>query len=362
VPVWNSLVGPNWRLADMSSSQRTMHGPRVSVIILNYNGLRFIRRCLDAVLQTDYPDLEIILADNGSTDGSLDWMEGHYRDPRLRSVRLSENWGYAGGNNRAAGAAQGEVLVFLNVDTEVEAGWLDPVVDLFDADQQVGIVQSRLRQMRDPDRLESAGHYLDWLGLSHARGAGTRDQGQYREVEEVFGAVGAAMAVRRSLFEYLGGFDSSYFCYFEEIDLCWRAWLCGHKTLFAPDSVVYHYRGGSSAGDASSHAHTFFLAVRNRIVSFLKLLEWPLLLIWLPANVMKFAMVAMSALVRRGDARVLFALFRGILSNAVNLRGTMHKRRQFRKLKTTSNWALIRRGLIRPIHLPRLRRGTTGIK
>ncbi|HET6566724.1 MAG TPA: glycosyltransferase family 2 protein, partial [Rhodothermales bacterium] len=200
--------------------------PRISIIIVTWNALPLLQACLPSVAATDYPDFEIILADNASTDGSVEWVRASL--PEIRVVRHPENWAFCRGNNEAIPYATGKYILFLNNDVEVPPGWLDPLVREMD-DPSVAAVQPKLLQYHKRAWFEYAGAsggFLDALGYPFARGrifdTLERDEGQYDNARDIFWASGAAMLVRRSALDEVGLFDERFVMHMEEIDLCWR--------------------------------------------------------------------------------------------------------------------------------------------
>lgn len=220
-----------------------------SIIIVTWNGLNHLKTFLPSVLETSYENFEIIIADNDSTDGTREWIQNHA--PGCRIVTFNENHGYCGGNNRAVPYAKGDILLFLNNDVRVEPDWLEHINDSFQK-EATGVVQPKLLNHLQPSHFEyagAAGGMIDWLGYPFCRGRlfehVEKDTGQYDEETDIFWASGAALAIRKSIFNDLGGFNEDFEFHMEEIDLCWRVWHCGHKVRFQPLSVVYHLGGGS---------------------------------------------------------------------------------------------------------------------
>ena len=244
---------------------------RVSVVIVTWNGIDLLRQFLPSVLATDYPDLEVVVADNASDDGTAEWLAAEH--PGVAVVRHSENLLFAGGNNRALAAATGEVVCFLNNDVEVPPGWLGPLVAAL-AEPGVVAVQPKLLQHGDHGRFEYAGAsggFLDAYGYPFTRGrifdTMEEDRGQYDDARDVFWATGAALVVRRDAFEAAGGFDESFGMHMEEIDLCWRLQRLGGRVRVEPASEVYHLGGASlPRGDARK----MFYNVRNGLVMLAK--------------------------------------------------------------------------------------------
>lgn len=245
---------------------------RVSVIIVTWNALPLIQQCLPSVVATDYPDLEIIIADNASTDGTSDWVRSHFDDVRI--VRHPENWAFCKGNNEAVPHATGDIIVFLNNDVEVPPAWLWPIVRAFEQDANVAVVQPKLLQYTDRSRFEyagAAGGFIDRLGYPFTRGrvffAMEPDEGQYDDARDVFWASGAAMAVRKSALDEVGGFDEHFVMHMEEIDLCWRMQSHGYRVRSEPGSVVYHIGGASlPKNDARKTYYNF----RNNLLMLYK--------------------------------------------------------------------------------------------
>lgn len=220
-----------------------------SIIIVTWNGLHHLKTFLPSVAETEYSDFEIIIADNCSDDGTVEWIREHY--PGCRIVSFDDNYGYCGGNNRAAPYATGDVLIFLNNDVRVQTDWLSHLNHSFtsgDAD----IAQPKILSHINPAQFEyagAAGGMIDKLGYPFCRGRLfehlEEDHGQYDDESGLFWASGAAMAIRKEVFMELCGFDEEFEFHMEEIDLCWRAWNRGYKTKFQYQSVVYHLGGGS---------------------------------------------------------------------------------------------------------------------
>jgi len=227
-----------------------MQAPRVAVVILNYNGKDWLHQFLPGVMATDYAQLEVIIADNASTDGSVDWMQEVY--PGLRIIVLEQNYGFAEGYNRALDQVQAEYFVLLNSDVKVEADWLQPIITCMESDNKIGACQPRILSFHQPDYFEYAGAgggWVDAFGYPFARGRVMDtlepDKGQYSDTCRIFWATGAALCVRSTAWKLAGGFDSTFFAHQEEIDLCWRLQLLGYEIRVCGASRVYHVGGGT---------------------------------------------------------------------------------------------------------------------
>jgi GT2 family glycosyltransferase len=315
---------------------REMHieEPQVSVIILNYNGKAFIAKCLSSVLKSDYSNFEVILVDNGSTDGSIEMTKELFSgDRRLKVIENSRNLGFAEGNNVGARHARGEYIVFLNVDTEVDQGWLRELVKVMASDSKIGAAQCKLLLAQDKSRLESAGHYIDYVGIESVESTivlGEVDRGQYDRVRDIFYARGAAMAIKKYVFFKAGMFDPAYFIDHEEIDLCWRIRLSGYRVVFVPRSIVYHY-GSAIAGKREDNPFILFNLRKNHIMSLLKNYELRNVLKYLPIYVTFLAAHALFSTVKDKKSTV-FAYFKAILWILINFRYIYAQRLRVQRL------------------------------
>lgn len=222
----------------------------VAVVILNWNGRNFLEKFLPTVVAHS-SSAEVVVADNGSTDRSLDFLRTQMAD-RVKIIELGENFGFAGGYNRALKEVEAQYVVLLNSDVDVPDGWLDPLIDLLDSDEKIAAVQPKILSFGRPTHFEYAGAsggFLDSLGYPFCRGRMISDceadTGQYDDQREIFWASGAAFAVRRTAFEAAGGFDELFFAHMEEIDLCWRFRRMGYSIKVCPESRVYHVGGGT---------------------------------------------------------------------------------------------------------------------
>ena len=244
---------------------------RLSVVILNWNGRRHLERYLPSVVAHTEGDAEVIVADNGSTDDSLQWLRLNY--PDVGVIRLDRNYGFAGGYNRALKEIKSEYVLLLNSDVEVTAGWWQPLVEVLDTESDVAAVAPKLLADMERTKFEyagAAGGFIDYLGYPFCRGRilsyVEEDGGQYNDRRDIFWASGAAMCCRREVFESLGGFDEDFFAHMEEIDLQWRMQLAGWRIVVEPKSVVYHLGGGT----LPASSRKIFLNHRNNLAMLFK--------------------------------------------------------------------------------------------
>ena len=219
--------------------------PRVSIIIPHWNGIEVLSECLESLEKTTYPNLEIIVVDNASSDGSQDWVSLHY--PSIKLIENNTNLGYAGGCNKGAKACTGDYLVFLNNDTIHENNWIETLADFLNLNSEVSAVQPKILNHYEQNKFDYAGGcggWIDILGFPFARGRLFLDQeideGQYEKIRPVFWASGTAIMIRKKDFDTLGGFDKTFFAHQEEIDLCWKIHLLGKHVWSIPSAIIYH--------------------------------------------------------------------------------------------------------------------------
>ncbi len=248
------------------------HQPSVAVVILNWNGKKYLERFLPFILSSTYENMEVFLADNASTDDSVDFVQTHF--PTVKILINKTNEGFAGGYNWAMQHINHEISVLLNSDVEVSKGWIEPVVELFKKDTKLAAVQPKILDFNNRDQFEyagAAGGWIDRYGYPFSKGRIfdelEKDKHQYDEVSPIFWASGAAMFVRTAIFKEMRGFDVFFFAHQEEIDLCWRIQLAGYKILSCPASVVYHIGGGTLSKD---NPHKVFLNFRNNLIMLYK--------------------------------------------------------------------------------------------
>ena len=243
-----------------------------AVVILNWNGVDHLRQYLPSVLQNTPAEVRIVVADNGSTDASVEFVEHYYPDVEI--VRLDRNYGFAEGYNRALREVEADYYILLNSDVEVSPHWIEPLLAMLNTDEKVAAVAPKLLSFTEPTRFEyagAAGGFIDFLGYPFCRGrilsTTEQDCGQYDTPREVFWASGAAFCCRAEVFHSLGGFDGDFFAHMEEIDLCWRMQLAGYKVMCEPRSVVYHLGGGTLPNESP---RKLYLNYRNNLSMLFK--------------------------------------------------------------------------------------------
>jgi len=267
-----------------------------------------LRSCLDSLFDTRYDNFRVVLVDNGSRDGSVDFVKRVYGN-RLDVIRSEVNLGFVAGNNLALRRVRSKYVVLLNDDTVVEPDWLRCLVNVADRDSSIGACQPKLLSLADPRYFEyngCAGGMLDVYGVPFCRGRVfdviEDDIGQYDSTAEVFWAAGAAILVRRQVLDEVGFLDDMFYAHMEEIDLCWRIRLAGYRVVCVPSSVVYHLGGGTPLPEK------FYLKERNNLIMMLKNFGGWSMLKFFPLRVVLDALSTFYFLTNGSPGRSLYTL------------------------------------------------------
>lgn len=246
---------------------------RVAIVILNWNGKKFLQEFLPSIIEySKIPDSEIIVADNNSGDGSVEYVA--QKHPDIRIIRFDKNYGFAEGYSKALPQIESEYFVLLNTDVQVTPGWLSPLIDSMEQNENIAACMPRIRSFHQKDSFEyagAAGGFIDTFGYPFCRGRILgyieKDSGQYDNKIKVFWASGACLVIRKSVYLHTGGFDGIFFAHMEEIDLCWRIHRLGYEICCVPQSVVYHVGGGSLPND---NPRKIYLNYRNNLYLLFK--------------------------------------------------------------------------------------------
>ncbi len=307
---------------------------KVSVVILNWNGRKFLETFLPSVVAfTDSADYEIVIADNASTDDSLTFLKVHY--PQLKTIILDKNYGFAKGYNEALKQLQSEYFVLLNSDVLVTSHWIEPLVSLLDSDKSIAACMPKLLWYDDNRYFEyagAAGGFIDIYGYPFCRGrifnTSETDNGQYDNITDVFWATGAALFVRAEAFWKAGGLDEEFFAHMEEIDLCWRLKGMGYRVVYNPQSVVYHVGGGTLPKE---NPFKTYLNFRNNLFLLFKNLESKRFLLILIQRLMLDGIAALRFLFS-SDFGCLFAIFKAHMHFYASLKHLYAKRKKTQAL------------------------------
>lgn len=244
---------------------------KVSVVVLNWNGKKHLKICLESLKLVNYSSLEVIVVDNNSTDGTVEMVEKSY--PWVRLVKNKKNVGYAKGNNIGIRESSSEFVFILNNDTKVTQDFIDPLVSLMDSDQKIACVQPKLLYAIKPTILNAVGSFLTSFGFLYHYGYRKKEElSKYNRRMDIYSAKGAAMLLRKTALNKVGLFDEDFFIFFEETDLCHRLWLAGFRIVYEPSSIIFHFEAVDTSKQMRDSRRTY-LSLRNRVCSYIKNLE-----------------------------------------------------------------------------------------
>jgi GT2 family glycosyltransferase len=334
------------RMAGPDEEGKTPSPLTVSVVIVAYESGSTLGRCLASLARQTARNFEVLLVDNASTDEAA--TAAAVADPSLKLIRPGANLGFAAGNNLAARQAEGKWLVMLNPDAYPEPNWLENLLNAAKAFPAVRVFTSRQIMADDPTLLDGLGDAMSGAGIPFRGGYGRPDPGAVAP-GEVFSPCGAAMMIDRSLFLDAGGFDESFFCYCEDVDLGYRLRLLGEPTVVVTDAVVQHEGSISSGGPRSEFA--VFHGTRNRFWLLVKNTPWPLLPIVLPLHLIAIALI-MSRPIGKLQARVTCKALRAAFAG---LGPIWASRRVVQRRRRASSWAIARAMTWNPNDVRRMR-------
>ncbi|HUI77747.1 MAG TPA: glycosyltransferase family 2 protein [Bryobacteraceae bacterium] len=264
----------------------------ISVVVVNWNRKELLRACLNSLKRQEGVPFEVIVVDNGSSDGSADMAE---RDFGTHVIRNTENRGFCAANNQGIEVARGEFIGLLNNDAEAEPGWLAALWRACTEAPDVGMAASKIVVWEDPGVIDKAGHLIFPDGQNRGRGSGARDRGQFDRQEEVLWPDGCAALYRKAMLDQIGGFDEDFFAYGDDAELGLRARIAGWRCLYTPQAVVRHHRGSTLGKDSSRRLE---LIERNRLLLAIKL--FPPSLLWLNPIYFALRLVAGALAAQRG--------------------------------------------------------------
>lgn len=318
----------------MQHEQTTLqvNHPRVSIIIVGYNSLTDLKRCLPSLADQQYPNYEIIVIDNASHDGTAAYLSAHFPSVRLYSSDC--NLGFSGGNNKAALEAEGEYLAFINPDTTVTPDWLYGLIEALQM-PNVGIATPKILLMSQTNLINTCGNDVHYTGYAYLRGWSQPDA-SINKTERVFSISGAAFLIRKTLFLQLGGFDENFApAYVEDTDLSWRTLLMGYDSVCVPLSVVYH---DYTIGFTPKKYHYL---ERNRYQMILKNYDWRTYLLLMPAFLLS-EVVAWGYATMRGQAHML-AKLKSYVWLVRNLGAILQARKHVQSLRRVKDREILRR-------------------
>ncbi len=320
----------------------------VALIITNWNGQHHLETCLPSIFAQKFKDFVVVVVDNGSADGSVEWLRVHY--PQVQVLQNETNLGLCMANNWGILATESEFVAILNNDTAYEPEWLDNLMRVMKSDPQIGMCASKMLLAGRRDMIESAGIVVDRAGIAWGLESGLSDR-PGGAPEPVFGACGGAALYRRSMLQEIDFFDEDFFIYLEDADLAWRAQWADWKCIYVPEAIMYH---AHSATTKEGSPFKTRLLGRNKIWLICKNYPWPYLL-WYSPLIMLYELLAIGYNIALGRGGIAL---KGRIESLYQLPHMLAKRRQV--IRKISSKTMINR--LHPVINPfRLWRGTANI-
>ncbi len=318
----------------------------VSIIIVNWNGKKYLKDCLTSLSKSSYKKVEILFVDNASSDDSVSYVKKNF--PKIKILQNEKNLGFAEGHKIAYTKVAGETILLLSTDTIIEKNAIEELVNVLYKSESIGAVQPKLLMYPEKELIDSIGSFFLKTGiLYHFGREKNHNNPLYNKEMEIFSAKGACILFKKEVLNKTGLFDKDYFAYFEETDLCHRVWLAGYRIIYTPYAVVYHKGGGSSKQMMSSFI--YFHSYKNRICTYIKNLSFKYLLIVLFCTLFMYELAFMIYL-GRGKFRNALAVQQAILWNIINIKKTLKKRKHIQtKIRVKKDDDFLPQ-LIRPVH------------
>lgn len=324
--------------------------PLVSIIIVNWNGGEVLRQCLESLAKINYPNWELVIVDNGSTDESITGVMSTTGITRTKIIKNRENLGFAKANNQGYKKARGKYILLLNNDTRVTSDFLSKLVARAEEDSSIGVIQPKIFLMDRPGYLDNAGSFLTRIGFFYHWGFLEKDGPEFEQERDIFSAKGACMLIKHSVIEEVGLlqgnklclFDEDFISYFEETDFCWRVWLAGYRVVYYPRAKIYHKVGFTIRRLDTSNINYHYY--KNRITALLKNLETRNLPIFLiPHLIVSTGVAAAFLLLRPKNSLVILG---AILWNFINIGRISKKRKEVQELRKVKDKKLFDKLLV----------------
>lgn len=281
---------------------------KVTVIIPNYNGMKYIKDCLDSLQEQSMTDFDVIVVDNASTDGSIELVEEMYKDVIVK--KLDQNYGFCHAVNVGISMTKTDYLILLNNDTKVDREFVKELYVAIDKYTDTFAVASKMLQLNAPDKIDAAGDLYCALGWAFSLGK-DHSKARYDKESVVFSACGGAAIYRKSIFDQIGYFDELHFSYLEDVDVCYRARIMGYKNRYTPKAVVYH--AGSGTTGSRHNSFKVRLAARNSWYVIYKNMPWVQIIINLPFFLIGFGVKALYFILKGFGREYLSGMKRGYL-------------------------------------------------
>lgn len=317
--------------------------PFITIVIANYNGEHYLGMCLTSLLKSSFvTDYEILVIDNNSTDNSLEIIrEFQKKDSKIKILKNMSNQGVPFSRNKAINVAKGDILIFLDNDTNVDKKWLEGVIQTMQSDETIGALQCKIFDFNKRDIIQEIGMKLiPFTGFGTTLGRGERDHGQFDNPEEII-ALGAALAVKKEVAKKIGGFDQKLFYGTDDLDFSWRVWISGYRVVLAPDAKIYHL--------TKEHAPTYILYFhlsKNSLRMIIKNYEISNLIKYLPFSLLFNFIGAFAVLFKERNVSAILGVLLGFAWNLFFLKDTLKERAKVQSLRRVSDATIFNKIMI----------------
>lgn len=306
---------------------------QVSIIIPNWNGADLLEKCLPSIFFQTYKNFELIVVDNGSTDGSVEYIQKNY--PTTQIIELQKNIGFSPAVNLGIKKAVGKYIVLINNDTELDKNCIHYLIKAVES-QKSGFVAAKMLQFYDHSKIDSAGDYIDIVGHADNIGRDQKDSQEFNQPHELFLATGGGSLFIKELFDQVGLFDDDYFAYMEDVDLCLRAQLQGFKGWYEPKAVIYHIHKATSS---KNRAFLEYVQFRNMTQTIIK--DFPTALLAQNFNWLKILLVNLNTVGFLATQGYLMSALKAEWYILTHLPTLLHKRQQIQSKKSVTDEYII---------------------
>lgn len=314
--------------------KQKVKNPKVSIIIVNWNGKDVLAKCLKSLSKIEYRNYEVILVDNNSTDGSQNYLKKYITRNKTFIIQNQSNLGFAPANNQGYKIATGKYVLLLNNDTEVSKTFLSGLVKRMEEDLKIGAIQPKIFLMDKKGYLDNAGSFMTQTGFLQHWGFMEKDRKEFSQEKEVLSTKGACMLIRKEVIDKVGLFDNDFFSYFEETDFCLRSWLIGYKSLYYPNEYIFHKLGSTSK--KMNQIFVNYHAFKNRLLSYLKCFDtYSLVMIFIPHLILNICLGLFYFFKSENDKSKM--IFLAISWNLINIKSTMKKRKKVQNCRKVSD-------------------------
>jgi GT2 family glycosyltransferase len=310
-----------------------MSNRSVSVIVVNWNGKKWLKGCFDSLKNQTYKNFDVFMVDNGSSDDSVAYMAANY--PTVNIVQQTENLGFSAGNNSALPYAKGELILLLSNDTTAPPDFIENYVKAFDEIPNLGSVQSKMRLLPEPELLDSCGSY--WTNstfLFHIGNGKDQSLERYNRSFPVFTNKGASMLIRRDVIDKVGLFDDEFWCYYEDTDFSHKVWIAGYECWYYPKAEMYHAGGGTALVFDNSYIQ--FHNLKNKLRSYLKNFSLGSLL-WILPMYAALSVFLSGVWILQRKFKHAYVIYKSFYWNLVHLPGTLRERRKIQGFRKRSD-------------------------